>query len=934
MKTRLLIKKTAAALLVSAVMVSSSTLTGISVSAAGAEVDTAEALQTAIKNAELNPTKLTLTADIIADASIVIDTAQDITIDLDGHTLGRSLSGSETNGSVITVEGGTLTLNDSSLEQTGCITGGAASNFGGGIYCVKKDKVPSTLILSGITLKANKAGSGGALYVDSGSTATAENCIFEGNSAERGGAVTGIGTVTLSSCTFRDNKADYYGGGVYAAASAKNVVTIQNSSVFSGNSSGTDGGALYADSGNLVVTSVSFTDNQAVSSGGAVGTGASVSAEFTKATFSGNKCLESGGSVLNAGTLLLKKCNISGSNARYGGGVYNTGKLTVTDSQIIENDCTENGGGIYMSDGTFALGGGLTKVKGNTKNADENNANDVSFASFSKITVTGKFDRGSRIGLNLSNMQADLTKGYGTSNKLSANNYFFINDDEYRISPDSKKTEVYMEKDPNVVKNTSKSIVEIYSDGKRISKNEYDSPASAWLAAYNTADNKKKTILTFGGDWITDKMLQLDKDKRITLDLNGHFINRNMDHEMDDAGGVFRLDGKSILTIRDSNPDSVGFDGIKGGVLTGGASSDTGGCFEIVGSSEVILEGGTIYDCITDKDGGAVRAVHGDFTMTGGRIYSCQTIDSTDSCQGGAIYVDDDGTLTLSDCMIDDCYSEDSGGAIYAENAEIYLSNVTFSGNTCRDYGGAICLWDDTLLHARNCLFTGNEAEDDGGAVYVDDAPDDDGIILFESCKFRRNKAGVDGGAIYVCDDRVGLSNTEITNNYAKKRGGAIFVDCRYNFTVRGLMTIKDNQCDNSSMANLTLEYGNFTDAKLMNSGLYKGSIIRIGTTNSSGETELTHKHTEFNEYQMRYFEADEGTLTFKKIGNKFIGMATSASIFGNGSMEIIACFGTFWLVLAVVVIAAKKEKNKKAAALKAQKAYITDEGGEEDDQN
>ena len=83
MKTRLLIKKTAAALLVSAVMVSSSTLTAINVSAAGAEVDTAEALQTAIKNAELNPTKLTLTADIIADANIVIDTAQDITIDLD-----------------------------------------------------------------------------------------------------------------------------------------------------------------------------------------------------------------------------------------------------------------------------------------------------------------------------------------------------------------------------------------------------------------------------------------------------------------------------------------------------------------------------------------------------------------------------------------------------------------------------------------------------------------------------------------------------------------------------------------------------------------------------------------------------------------------------------------------------------------------------------
>lgn len=311
--------------------------------------------------------------------------------------------------------------------------------------------------------------------------------------------------------------------------------------------------------------------------------------------------------------------------------------------------------------------------------------------------------------------------------------------------------------------------------------------------------------------------------------------------------------------------------------------------------------------------------------MSGGRIYNCKTIDSADTCQGGAIYLNE-GVVRLSDCTIDDCYSEDSGGAIYSDEGTIDLRNVTFSGNTCRDYGGAICLWNDTSLNARGCVFSGNQTEEDGGALYIDDAPDDYGAILFDNCIFRRNKAGEDGGAIYVCDDCLALSNTEITNNYAKERGGAVFVDCRYRITLRGLVTIKDNTCDDPSMANLTLEYGTFTDAKVMSSGIYKGSCIRIGTTHGSGETKLTHNS--FNKYQVKYFEPDEGRIEFDRLGGRYITMVTSASIFGNGSPAVIICFGGFWFVLAVIVIAAKKENDKKASALKAD-----NEGGKENDQ-
>lgn len=172
MKTKLMFKKIAVFLLMSAVIITASTLSGISVSAADIKVDSPEALQSAVDSAGTNAATLTLTANITANSSIVIGEGQNITIDLGGFTLGRNLSSPEANGSVIIVEGGSLTVKDSSQEHKGCITGGSASGFGGGISCLKKEKSPSILTLNGVTLKDNNAGSGGAVYADSGCTVT------------------------------------------------------------------------------------------------------------------------------------------------------------------------------------------------------------------------------------------------------------------------------------------------------------------------------------------------------------------------------------------------------------------------------------------------------------------------------------------------------------------------------------------------------------------------------------------------------------------------------------------------------------------------------------------------------------------------------------------------------------------------------------------
>lgn len=153
MKTKMIFKKISAFLLISAVIMTASTLYGISVSAADITVNSPETLQNAVDSAGTNAATLTLTADITANSSIVIGEGQNITIDLSGFTLGRNLNSPEAKGSVIIVEGGTLTIKDSSSEQKGCITGGSSTDFGGGISCLKKEKIPSSLTLNNITLK-------------------------------------------------------------------------------------------------------------------------------------------------------------------------------------------------------------------------------------------------------------------------------------------------------------------------------------------------------------------------------------------------------------------------------------------------------------------------------------------------------------------------------------------------------------------------------------------------------------------------------------------------------------------------------------------------------------------------------------------------------------------------------------------------------------
>ncbi len=166
----------------------------------------------------------------------------------------------------------------------------------------------------------------GELVIDKSLTITGrgvENTILEGNllgralSIEYGAEV----TVVISGVTIRNagGPATEVGGGIYNRATL-----IVSDSTITGNSATRKGGGVYNE-GRLDLTNTHVTANRSEAHGGGV---------FNNGRYP---------------VLTVDRSTISGNVAAlYGGGIYNWGALTVTDSTISDNSATAgDGGGIY-----------------------------------------------------------------------------------------------------------------------------------------------------------------------------------------------------------------------------------------------------------------------------------------------------------------------------------------------------------------------------------------------------------------------------------------------------------------------------------------------------------------------------------------------------------------------------------------------------------
>jgi predicted outer membrane repeat protein len=252
------------------------------------------------------------------------------------------------NGSILTVGAG----GDVTTDLVSFADGDASSDpgSGGAIY----NDGGTVQVYFGSFSHNNAAAYGGAIYSADG-LLNVFRATFIDNVAKQGGAIVNHGTAAISGARFVANTAAGFGG----AIENEGVADI-HSSTFRANTA-YSGGAAYNKNGSLVILDTNFTDNQAVfdvamvpksdtiepPSGAGVANRARMTLKGDSFDDNGGKQTTKGGGVYNDGTATLTDSTLWGNHSIAGGGFYNDARAKLTGDTIRANSTAHDGGGIY-----------------------------------------------------------------------------------------------------------------------------------------------------------------------------------------------------------------------------------------------------------------------------------------------------------------------------------------------------------------------------------------------------------------------------------------------------------------------------------------------------------------------------------------------------------------------------------------------------------
>ncbi len=360
---------------------------------------------------------------------------------------------------------------------------------------------------------------------------------------------------------------------------------------------------------------------------------------MTGGEISGNIAAQFGGGVMNGGTFTMTDGKISDNIAYIGGGLYNNGTFTMTGGEISDNTASVGGGGVVMR-GTSSISG-KPVIKGNKVGGAENNV-DLRINQSNTVTVTGALTDGASIYVNVDANKTVAQKGDPRTAALSEDELAYFHSDDAALIPML---------DGGVVK-----------------------LASAWGVLQAALD--AGGTVTLDHDYTAgenDGALVIPENTDVTLDLNGHVIDRGLaGQSATDSGSVIEVYGS--LTLTDGSED-------KTGTITGGnVNNFSGGVY--VNAGTFTMQGGTI----TGNQGGAggvyvAGDVDGDpfksgkFNMTGGTITGNNATGF-----GGGVCVSEGCTFNVSGSpVISGNWTEGSEGR---EADDVHLSAT----NTSRTY--------------------------------------------------------------------------------------------------------------------------------------------------------------------------------------------------------------------------------------------------------
>ena len=386
--------------------------------------------------------------------------------------------------------------------------------------------------------------------------------------------------------------------------------------------------------------------------------------------------------------------------------------------------------------------------------------------------------------------------------------------------------------------------------------NYVNSFEEAWTQAQTSANGCVGTT----ADVNLSSTLSTASGKRITLELNGHKLDRNHRSSADSDCNVITVASNSTLTVY------------------GGTKADP----EPTCSNTVTVwnsSGNTTTQTITNKG-----------VITGGRS----------TTNGGGIAVEEYGTCNLYYTAVSGNRADENlvyahgygGGVALRDNyAKLNLYGSEISYNYAEEHGGGIVVTGS----AENCKINGDSDGDEstavksaikynkavnGGGIYVDKtkvvingldvnnntaSTDGGGIYLYEdtaivkNCYIHNNTAARNGGGLYNNDDDNTVENITVKNNTASGKGGGLYNDD----SVGGVDIAMSGKCiiKNNGTQNLYLGYnsGQSDQCFIVNS-LSKGSEVYV-TYGTNHPDRLTKKP---GTYDDSFFFSDTSGKYFK----------------------------------------------------------------------
>ena len=567
-------------------------------------------------------------------------------------------------------------------------------------------------------------------------------------------------TASMSDLTIRNGRSTSAAGILNAGSLTLQGVTLSNNAV-SAVGAGAGGAILNSSSGTLVLTNCLITGNSATgtTSGNGAGISNSGTLTVTNSTISSNTATNRGGGILNTGTATILGTTLS-NNLAYntgGGAIMDLGgELQIVNSTLSGNGTDEDGGAILLSLGSIAEIHNSTISANNALDLGDGICVEASSSLLlmsSIVAANGTADiSGTLASGSTNNLVKDATDNGGLVNGVDAN---LVGVDPLlgALADNGGPTHTH-------ALLAGSPAINAGADASGQATTDQRGPLFARTGA---PDIGAYEILTLAV--VVDSLGDTE---------DGDFSagNISLREAIDATNGnpgtdsiIFApaLNSGTIVLVdsRLSILDDLSITGPGAALLEVTPSSEGG--FFIEYDTAVLIQGLNISDGYAPGEEGAGIYNRGDLTLSNAILSNNRAGARAIEYNGGALYNDSPGTVTISNSQFTGNSAADNGGAIYNDGT-MTISGSSFSGNMAGGDGGAI--FNSGAMTISGSTISGGSAGSEGGGICAS-AP-----LTIINSTVSGNTAVLGGGI--VAEDELTLRNSTVSGNTATSIGGGI----------------------------------------------------------------------------------------------------------------------------------------------------------------